>query len=170
MRSVVRFGPPVVAVVPIGAYAPRYFMKPQHADPEEAVTIARDCGAKHALGIHWGTFHFSDESIDEPGKRFSAALATTEAKVSVWEASCTRRYMGLRRTTQRPCRESPNSLPVSARLLEETASIRTYRAIPSRLAFRRRSGQAFSTDAKQAESLIEPFGSTRLLQVVVKTG
>jgi L-ascorbate metabolism protein UlaG (beta-lactamase superfamily) len=54
-------------------------MKPQHADPDEAAKIARDCGAKHALGIHWGTFHFSDESIDEPGKRFSAALATPEA-------------------------------------------------------------------------------------------
>jgi L-ascorbate metabolism protein UlaG (beta-lactamase superfamily) len=75
-----RFGPPLVAIVPIGAYAPRDFMKPQHADPEEAATIARDCGAKHALGIHWGTFHFSDESIDEPGTRFSAALAAPEAK------------------------------------------------------------------------------------------
>lgn len=75
-----RFGPPVVAVVPIGAYAPRYFMKPQHADPGEAVTIARDCGAKAALGIHWGTFHFSDEPIDEPGRRFAEALTGSHSE------------------------------------------------------------------------------------------
>jgi hypothetical protein len=66
----------------ICAYARRYFMKPQYADPEEAATTARECGAKHALGFHWGTFHFWDESIDEPGKRFSSALSTPEA--SLW--------------------------------------------------------------------------------------
>ena len=69
-----RFGPPLVAVLPIGAYAPRYFMKPQHADPEEAVQIARDCGARHALGVHWGTFPLSDEPFEEPAERFVAAL------------------------------------------------------------------------------------------------
>lgn len=41
-----RFGAPLVAIVPIRAYAPRYFMKPQHGDPEEAATIAPYCGTE----------------------------------------------------------------------------------------------------------------------------
>ena len=69
-----RFGAPLVAVLPIGAYAPRYFMKPQHADPEEAVQIARDCGAGQALGVHWGTFPLSDEPFVEPAERFVTVL------------------------------------------------------------------------------------------------
>ena len=61
-----RFGPPVVAVLPIGAYGPRWFMQTQHADPRDAVQIALACGAKHVLGVHWGTFPLTDEPWDEP--------------------------------------------------------------------------------------------------------
>lgn len=69
-----RFGPPVVAMVPIGAYEPRWFMKTQHANPEEAVQIARDVGAQQALGIHWGTFAMTDEPYGEPAERFESAV------------------------------------------------------------------------------------------------
>ncbi len=71
-----RCGPPAIAVLPIGAYAPRWFMETQHADPEEALRIAGEMGAEHLLGVHWGTFQLTDEPYDEPGKRLSAAART----------------------------------------------------------------------------------------------
>jgi L-ascorbate metabolism protein UlaG (beta-lactamase superfamily) len=67
------FGPAHLAIVPIGAYAPRWFMQTQHVDPEEAMQIAQICGAEHVLGVHWGTFQLTDEPYDEPETRFLAA-------------------------------------------------------------------------------------------------
>ena len=69
-----RLGPPAVALIPIGAYAPRWFMAAQHCDPAEAVRIMRDIGAMHALGIHWGTFRLTDEPREEPAARLATAL------------------------------------------------------------------------------------------------
>ncbi len=69
-----RFGPPKLAMLPIGAYAPRWFMQTQHADPAEAVQIARDCGAEQVLGVHWGTFALTDEPHDEPALALEAVL------------------------------------------------------------------------------------------------
>ena len=68
-----RFGPPVVAILPIGAYAPRWFMETQHVNPKEALQIASDCGAGRMLGIHWGTFALTDEAYSEPEERLLAA-------------------------------------------------------------------------------------------------
>lgn len=61
------------AMLPIGAYAPRWFMKPQHINPEEAVNAFRLLGAKHLLPMHWGTFQLSDEPLDEPPRRLQSA-------------------------------------------------------------------------------------------------
>ena len=89
-----RCGPPRLAVLPIGAYAPRWFMQTQHADPEEALQIAADCGGGQVLGIHWNTFPLTDEPFDEPGKRLDlAAQSPRHATISaqafragdVWE-------------------------------------------------------------------------------------
>jgi N-acyl-phosphatidylethanolamine-hydrolysing phospholipase D len=62
-----------LAILSIGAYEPRWFMREQHADPAEMVQIQRDLGAKRSLGVHWGTFQLSDESLDAPPPAYAAA-------------------------------------------------------------------------------------------------
>lgn len=69
-----RCGAPLVAVLPIGAYAPRWFMSTQHANPAEALQIATDIGAQHLLGVHWGTFNLTDEPWDEPPRLLEEAI------------------------------------------------------------------------------------------------
>jgi len=67
------YGPFDLAMVPIGAYAPRSIMGRHHATPEEAVKIGRDMRADRLVAMHWGTVVLTDEHPFEPPGRFRAA-------------------------------------------------------------------------------------------------
>ncbi|AEH85506.1 MULTISPECIES: MBL fold metallo-hydrolase [Mesorhizobium] len=66
------------AILPIGAYEPRWFMASQHQNPEEAVQGMKLCNAAFAAGCHWGTFQLTDEPIDEPVRKLAEALAAEQ--------------------------------------------------------------------------------------------
>jgi L-ascorbate metabolism protein UlaG (beta-lactamase superfamily) len=69
-----RLGAPDIALLPIGAYEPRWFMAPQHLNPEEAVRAHLDLAAGLSIGMHFATFHqLSDEAIDAPVQALTVA-------------------------------------------------------------------------------------------------
>jgi L-ascorbate metabolism protein UlaG (beta-lactamase superfamily) len=67
-----KFGSPQLALLPIGAYEPRWFMSPVHMAPEEAVRAKEILGAKTSIAIHHGTFQLADDGIDTPQIRLMA--------------------------------------------------------------------------------------------------
>ncbi len=68
-----RLGEPDVALLPIGAYEPRWFMAPVHMNPAEAVRAHGELGARRSVGMHFGTFQLTDEAIDAPTLALEAA-------------------------------------------------------------------------------------------------
>lgn len=70
-----RLGAPDVALVPIGAYEPRWIMAPVHMNPEEAVAAHLALEARRSVGMHFGTFQLTDEAIDAPLEALAAAKA-----------------------------------------------------------------------------------------------
>jgi len=71
VREAARRGPFRLALIPIGAYEPRDFMRNHHVDPEEAVRIFEALNPSRALGIHWGTFQLTFEPINDPRRRLA---------------------------------------------------------------------------------------------------
>ncbi len=66
------FGAPRLALLPIGAYEPRWFMAPIHMAPEDAIRAHEILAAKTSIAIHHGTFQLADDGIDTPKKRLMA--------------------------------------------------------------------------------------------------
>jgi L-ascorbate metabolism protein UlaG (beta-lactamase superfamily) len=90
-----RLGPPKVALLPIGAYEPRWFMAAAHMNPAEAVQAHLDLGARRSVGMHFGTFQLTDEAIDAPLQALVEARALAglpEEQFGVQEFGETRVY------------------------------------------------------------------------------
>jgi L-ascorbate metabolism protein UlaG (beta-lactamase superfamily) len=68
-----KLGQPDLALLPIGAYEPRWFMQDQHMNPEDAVRAHLDVQAKLSVGTHFGCFQLTDEGIDDPPRDLATA-------------------------------------------------------------------------------------------------
>ena len=68
-----RLGPIDLALLPIGAYEPRWFMQAVHMNPAEAVQAHLDLDAPHSVAMHFGTFQLTTEGIDEPARALEEA-------------------------------------------------------------------------------------------------
>ena len=89
-----RLGSVDLALLPIGAYEPRWFMKDIHMNPAEAVRAHLDLAARHSIGMHFGTFQLTPEGIEEPVRELAKSLRdrgvpaerfrTVEVGESVW--------------------------------------------------------------------------------------
>lgn len=75
-----------LALLPVGAYEPEWFMQPVHLNPEEAVRACHDVGAKRMAPMHWGTFVLSSEPVIEPWERTLAAWAAAgRSRADLWD-------------------------------------------------------------------------------------
>lgn len=75
-----RLGNPNLALLPIGAYEPRWFMKPFHLNPDDAVMAHKDLASEKTIGMHFGTFQLSDEGFFEPVSDLDKAKEKFELK------------------------------------------------------------------------------------------
>jgi L-ascorbate metabolism protein UlaG (beta-lactamase superfamily) len=74
------------AMLPVGAYAPRWFMQNMHMDPDEAVRATCDVGARVLVPMHWGTFWLSREPALEPIERTRVAWAVAgKDRADLWD-------------------------------------------------------------------------------------
>ena len=62
-----------LALIPIGSYDPRWFMRYGHMNPEEAVQAHLDLNSEQSIGIHWGTFPLADTAYQAPAHALAQA-------------------------------------------------------------------------------------------------
>lgn len=82
-----RLGPFNLAALPVGAYAPKWFMRGQHMDPDQAVLLHQALGQPMSIPVHWGVFELADESLDEPPNVLSQAMHAAgldESRFRAW--------------------------------------------------------------------------------------
>lgn len=81
-----RCGPIDLALLPIGAYEPRWFMSDAHMNPSEAVITHQLLGAKQSIAMHWGTIQLTDEAYDAPPRALAEARAAAGLPASAFRA------------------------------------------------------------------------------------
>jgi len=81
-----QFGPLRLAMIPIGAYKPKWFMSPIHCSPDEAVQIHEDLRSEQSIAIHFGTFPLADDGAHEPVDDLSRALAAKNIPTDRFQA------------------------------------------------------------------------------------
>jgi L-ascorbate metabolism protein UlaG (beta-lactamase superfamily) len=75
-----------LAILPIGAYEPRWFMREQHMNPAEALAVMQELNARRAVGHHWGTFQLTNEGIEQPVIDLAEALRAAGLPPDVFRA------------------------------------------------------------------------------------
>jgi L-ascorbate metabolism protein UlaG (beta-lactamase superfamily) len=73
-----------LALIPIGAYRPQWFMGPVHISPSDAVRAHKEVGAATSIGIHFGTFRLADDGEDEPVAELQRALDQEKERLRFW--------------------------------------------------------------------------------------
>ena len=81
-----KLGPFELAMIPIGAYGPRYFMLPQHLDPAQAVLVHNEIRSQNSIAIHWGTFQLTHEPFLEPPELLVQAMRKNGIKNTQFRA------------------------------------------------------------------------------------
>jgi L-ascorbate metabolism protein UlaG (beta-lactamase superfamily) len=72
-----------VALIGVGAYSPRWFMSPNHQDPQQALQAFSDLGAKTMIPFHYGTFDMADEPMSEPETILDSMVSEGKVKRQV---------------------------------------------------------------------------------------
>ena len=81
-----RIGPITLALLPIGAYEPRWFMHAVHMNPAEAVQAHLDLDASQSIAMHFGTFQLTTEGIDEPARALEEVCRAQNIPLSRFRA------------------------------------------------------------------------------------
>jgi N-acyl-phosphatidylethanolamine-hydrolysing phospholipase D len=90
-----RHGPVDLGMIPIGAYQPRWIMRPMHMNPEEAVKVFLETRCRRAAGMHWGTFRLTDEPMGEPPLLLEKALREKEIPAADFTAGVVGKIVGI---------------------------------------------------------------------------